>query len=420
MKDTCRSRLRDLAGRYAEFALSDTMARRREKWRLHNGLKERTFPFHIEDNGSFIRDLRPPLVCEDEDGRRLEARLLAAITACERIDDDRILPDRFVVDWETDVDSFCDELRFTHADDGSGRSYGYKTNKPIRDIDGDFGKLRKRTATLNRPLSEKRFELAQDAFRGLLPVDLGRCSSFYSDGITIKAVHLLGMQELYMQMADSPESVHRLLNFLAEDNADLGHWEEEHGLLRLNNDGNQGYCSGTSLFTDEIPGREIKEGERILSADRYGYLNAQEAVGISPPMFKEFLLPHFQKLSAKFKLLKFGCCEPVHPVISHLQSLHGLRKVSVSPWCDQKALAERCDRDVIWSRKPAPLILCGATFNPDALRAHLAETLDAGAGHFIEFIFRDTTRLTGEMEGRVNETCRIVREISGHHEGARR
>ena len=37
--------LRSLAGRYAEIAHGKTMAERREKWRLHNGLKEKTFPF---------------------------------------------------------------------------------------------------------------------------------------------------------------------------------------------------------------------------------------------------------------------------------------------------------------------------------------------------------------------------------------
>jgi hypothetical protein len=272
---------------------------------------------------------------------------------------------------------------------------------------------------LDRERTAKRAELARDVFEGLLPVVVGRPSSLYSNGITSKAVHLMGMQELYLQMATNPEAVHRLLTFLAEDNLALGQWEEEHGLLTLNNDGNQGYCSGSSQFSDELPGREIKEGEPILSTDRYGYLEAQEAVGISPDMFAEFLIPHFLKLANKFRLMKFGCCEPVHDLMPQLHKLKGLRKVSVTPWCDQEKLAAICSKDVIWSRKPVPLKLCGDTFEPDDFRKHLEETLEIGKDYFVEFVFRDTCRLSGKMEQRLAQACDLVREITNRPEGRR-
>jgi hypothetical protein len=419
MKTESRQRLQCLAAIYAGYAHGDVMRRRREKWRLHNGLRERTVPFHIEDNGSYFRDLTPPLQCEESLCRELEASLLHAITAYERIDDDRIIPDRFVVNWVTGIGRYCDELAFTHADDGHGGSLGFESNRPIRDIDADFGKLRRRTLTLDRPATEQRAELAADVFRGLLPVEIGRCSSYYSEGIASKAVHLMGMEELYVQMAVNPEAVKRLLSFLSEDVLALGQWEEDQGLLTLNNDGNQGYCSGSSQFTDDVPGRPLQPGERIRSADRYGYIEAQEAAALSPDMFAEFLMPHFRTVAKRFRLLKFGCCEPVHGFMPHLLELHGLRKVSVTPWCDLDQLAGNCSRDVIWCRKPVPLKLCGASFDPGELRRHLEETLRIGAGHFVEFVFRDTNLLTGAMEERVAQACRIVREVSGHPEGTR-
>jgi hypothetical protein len=103
----------------------------------------------------------------------------------------------------------------------------------------------------------------------------------------------------------------------------------------------------------------------------------------------------------------------------HLHELNGLRKVSVTPWCDLEKLAGICRKDVIWCRKPVPLKLCGSAFDPDDFMAHLKETLDVGAGYFIEFVFRDTNRLTGEMEGRVAEACKSVRDLTGHPEGAK-
>jgi len=407
-----RSFLRGLAGIYAEYALSDVMAERREKWRLHNRMQAKTFPFHIEDNGTYLRDLTPELQCQDPFCRSLEARLLYALVSYERIPDDRILPDRFVVDWVTEISSLCDELRFTHADDGHGGHFGYKTNRPIQEIDRDFHRLKKRHMILDRSRTAQNLELASDVFQGLLPVVVGRCGSMYSDGITNKAVHLMGMEELYLQMALDPKAVHRLFTFLAEDNMELGQWEEEEGLLILNHDGNQGYCSGSCQYSDEIPGRSIQEGEPVLSKDRYGYLESQEAAGLSPDMFAEFLMPHFRKLASRFRLMKFGCCEPVHHFITHLQELHGLRKVSVTPWCDLEKLAEHCDPGIIWSRKPVPLKLCGSQFDSGEFKAHLQETLDIGRDFFIEFVFRDTNRLTGAMESRIAQACQIVRDLT--------
>ena len=39
--------------------------------------------------------------------------------------------------------------------------------------------------------------------------------------------------------------------------------------------------------------------------------------------------------------------------------------------------------------------------------------------YFIEFIFRDTNRLTGQMEQRLTDACEIVREVTNHPEGRR-
>ncbi len=130
-------------------------------------------------------------------------------------------------------------------------------------------------------------------------------------------------------------------------------------------------------------------------------------------MFDEFLMPHFTRLAGKFKLMKFGCCEPVHDLMPALKRLPGLRKVSGTPWFDLKRLAEICPEEVIWCRKPVPLKLCGEHFDPDDLRAHLQETLAVGKDYFVEFVYRDTNLLTGDMVDRVAQTCDMIRALTG-------
>ncbi len=411
--------LRELAGRYAEIAHSKVMDERREKWRIHNRLETRTFPFHIEDNGTFFKDLMPNMKCEDEANRDLEFRLVHLITTFEKINDDRILPDRFVVSWARNLTSWCPELSIKRADSGAGKIRGYESNKPIKDLDKDLNKYKKRTMTIDREKTHQKAESIREIFDGLLPVEIGNPGSLYSDGFTNKAVHLLGMQELFLQMAVNPEGVHRLYDIIVEDILALGQQEEDEHLLTLNTDGNQGYCSGSSQYTDEIPHREVTPETPLRSDERYGYLESQESTGISPDMFNEFVMPHSLKLAKKFKLMKWGCCEPAHDIIEHLQKLNGLRKVSVTPWCDQEKLATRCHKDIIWCRKPVPLKLCSEKFDPNELREHLQETLDIGKDFFVEFVFRDTCMLTGAMEKRLAQACDIVRKITNSPAGSK-
>ena len=70
-------------------------------------------------------------------------------------------------------------------------------------------------------------------------------------------------------------------------------------------------------------------------------------------------------------------------------------------------------------QKAAPLKLCGSTFDADDFRLHLKEALEIGKEYFIEFIFRDTNRLTGQMEQRLAEACEILREVTNHPEERR-
>ena len=66
--------LRELAAEYAEYVESSEMDRKREIWRLSNRLEERTVPFLIEDNGSYVVDLQSE--------KDLQARASKCILLC--------------------------------------------------------------------------------------------------------------------------------------------------------------------------------------------------------------------------------------------------------------------------------------------------------------------------------------------------
>jgi len=408
-----RERLRKLAAEYAEIARSDVMNARRQIWRRSNRIEERTVPFQIEDNGTFFADLTPKPQCEGAFERGLEQQMFRTITNYRLMDDDRVFPPYCEIGWAIGRPSLCPELKITRAPDATGRELGYKTNTPLADLGHSLHKLRRGEFTVNRAETLRRVEAANQAFGDLLPVKIVSHHTLSAGtGMAGKAVTLIGMDNLYMAMLDQPENVHRFFDFVATEGAEFLDWLEAEGLITLNN-GEFCVGSGSCGYTDELPRRRIADGEKVLPEDCWGFQEAQEAIGLSPRMYAEFIHPYQRRVSDRYGLVYYGCCEPVHHFWPTLKQFKNLRKVTVSPWCNQESIAASVGKSCVLSRKPHPLKLCGETFNPEEFAAHIRETLDIARDNFVEVIFRDTCPLNGSMKDRVSEACKIVRRLIG-------
>lgn len=427
-----RNRLRQLAAEYAAIVNSDAMNERRETWRLSNRLEQRTVPFQIEDNGTFFADLTPPLQCEGAFERGCEAQLLHAITNHRLMDDDRIFPTSFQISWAVSRTSFCPDLQLKRAPDATGRELGYETNTPLADLANSLDKLRPTEFSVNREATYQQVEAATETFGDLLPVEIiGRSIISAGTGFSNQAVMLIGMDDFYIAMIDQPENVHAFFDFMATDNARFADWLEAEGLITT---GDHTYdCgSGSCVYTDELPRRPLSSSREehtpcapgaarahtecaphAMMADSWGFIEAQEAVGFSPTMYAEFIHPYQRRVGDRFGLINYGCCEPVHAIWPTLRGFANLRKITVSPWCDVPSISASAGKQVVLSRKPHPLKLCGATFDPADFEATIRETLALTADNFVELIFRDTCTLSGTMRDRVAEACGIIKRLLG-------
>jgi hypothetical protein len=412
MKD--REKLRTLAARYSEIVNSDDMAARRERWRLSNRLLERTVPFVIEDNGTFFKDLTPPCQCAGEEERGFEAQMLRVISNYELIPDDHVYTPYFQVGWEINRPDLCPGLTITRVPDATGRTLGYETNTPLADLEKGLGILRRGEFKLDREKTLRRAALADEIFGDLLPVKItgGWHTVGAGVGMAYKAVTWMGMDNFYMAMIDQPENVHRLFDFISTEALDFLSWMQKENLITPNHGE---FCcgSGSMGYTDELPRRKIKDGDPWLPEDCWCATEAQEAVGISNDMFAEFIFPYQSRIADQFGLVYYGCCEPVHTIWSTIKQFKSMRKMTISPWCDQRFMADAVGKDYVLSRKPHPLKLCGETFDPAGFNAHIKETLDIAKDNFVELVFRDTCTLYGSMKDRVKEACGIVKNLIG-------
>ena len=113
-------------------------------------------------------------------------------------------------------------------------------------------------------------------------------------------------------------------------------------------------CPRELGFTKDLP-RDGYTGEGSVSTSHIWGIWIPRNCGVSPEMFGEFFYPYYLKGQAIWTG-QYGCCEPVHTIWEdYISKLPNLRKVSISPWCDEEYMGEALKgSNVIYHRKPSP------------------------------------------------------------------
>lgn len=401
-----RKILRELAKTQFAYSQLPVMEERRKFWTAHNDLKADRPPIHIE-LWTFEKDLLPPLRCESPPGREMELTILREMTNHERIGDDRVVRDFFPVEWKTWFRHFNLTVEQEHPEDGG---VGHQFIHHIKDFPADFEKLGPSARGIDREATQTWKDLVNETIGDILPARM--IMNSLEGSLSLRAVHLMGMEAMIFAIMDHPDQFHAFMDRITDDLIAFYKWMEAENLLILNNSDNYlgqgsfGYCS-------ELPRREIPENGQVLLSDLWMIMESQETVSISPQMFKEFFHPCYMKLARESGMISYGCCEPVHTLWDDCISQYpNVRKVSISPWCDQDFMGERLrGSQTIFHRKPSPNFLgVDQVFDEPGFRNHFKETLNAARGCKLEISYRDVYSLCGEPD-RAKNMVRIMREM---------
>ena len=380
-----RERLRELAKKQLERAPPPVTRERAAAPYAHTA-PARVRPMVVVEEDTFLNELIAPEL-EGEQARFLEAEMLQAIAACDLIGDDKVVPSYVKIPVKIDATLFGVEVRRVHSSEGPG----FHDEPVLLDLEADLGKLSPTEFHYDRAWTESLANLAADAFGDILPVKLVNTYNYWHFTPTQHAVRLMGMENLFLSMYDCPDALKALMRFLIDDFKRLLRWEEQNHLI-FPNGGNDYMGSGSYCFNRELP------AEGCASTGTWGHLNSQETVSVSPEMFKRFFFEFYEELAREFGLVYYGCCEPVHALWTDcLEHLPGLRKISISPWCDEAVMARALQgRRVIYSRKPSPALLgVGAPLDEAARSASIQKTAELTRGLEVEYIFRDVYTLSG-------------------------
>jgi len=407
--------LRELAKKQAEYASLPVMKERKQMWYDLNDGKANPRPPVIAETWTFDRDFMPGSVykCTSETGRSLEYQLLKKIRNHELINDDKVTPDTFDIDWWVNIDYMGVEIPSESVADHQGVNTGYRFKHPITDLERDLPMLKPAVCSVDRQGTMEWKAFLETLFGDILPVEI-RGGIHGATMLTYQVVALMGMEAYFSAFYECPEKVHELMAYLRDNALRVMRWSEKEGLLRSNN-GNEVSFGSSYNFTAKLPASNHRGFGAPLS-DMWGCSNSQETVGVSPAMFNEFCFPYYRDVCEPMGLLYYGCCEPTHPYWEDLKRLPHLKKISISKWCDQKFMGEALQGNkIVFSRKPDPNLLGVAVkLDEDAWRAHIRETLEATRGVSVEFIIRDVYTVHGNL-GKPKRAVEIAREEIDRH-----
>ena len=392
-----RQILRELAKKQAFYANQECNLKRREEWYRHNEQQGERPLVHLE-MGTFEQEILPERMrCTGEFARQIERTLYGNFLNQELFDDDRVTPDYYGMGYDSFFTLFGLPVKVEGARDAAGNaSVGHHFIPQIQDLEEDWDKLGETQFGVNPQDSLERKAALEEVLGDILPVRLeGSC--LYSVP-TQMVVHLMSMETMMFSMYDYPELFKEMMERIADDTLAYYRLLEREGLILPTTGGGflgQGsWCYNHTLPQGKAPGS-------YTTGDVWGFMDSQETVGISPEMFEEFIFPCYKKISESFGLLSYGCCEPGDPVWDNcISKLANLRKVSISPWCNEEYMGERLrGSKIIFHRKPSPNYLgTGTTLDEEAFRSHIRKSLRAARGCSMEITQRDVYTINRDVK----------------------
>ena len=357
--------------------------------------------------------ITPRLKCTGEFARKTEFELYQNFVNQELFDDDRVTPDRFEMGYHTefklyDLDMHKEFATGREEEDTSGVSMRFLP--VIEDLEDDFHKIKPSRFSVDIEGTEQEFQLLTDTFGDILPVKM-KMDCLYSVPTQL-IIHLMGMENMMLNLAQYPDLFKKLMDQAADDTlAYYDMLEENHLILPTTEYESVG--QGTFAFNHELPDTPTVDGRYLTRRDVWGYMDSQETLSISPKMFEEIIFPCYEKIGSQFGLLSYGCCEPVDRVWDNcISKFKNLRKVSISPWCNEEFMGERLrGSSIIYHRKPAATFLgvSGRDLDEEAFRKYIRRSLTAARGCKMEITQRDIYTIDNNVQ-KARRYIQIIRE----------
>lgn len=408
-----RKIIRDLAKKVADIAALPVMEERRNLWRKHNALKPCRPMMLIFPEGSW-RELLPAesLRCPSKEGRAIELDLRRRIYTHEHFHDDTVCEDLVVVGRAITSTGWGVDPHWKPATE----VHGARGFDPIIRTPADLKKLRIPEYSVDDDASQARLTEMQELLGDILRVEL-RGARYFGVHIMNLYTALRGLDQVMMDMVENPSMLHDAMAFYESAFQSQIRQYAAMDLFSLNND-NTYHSSGGVGWSDELPKRGC-DPDHVRPCDMWASAEAQEMALVSPDMHEEFILAYERRILSHFGLNGYGCCEDLTRKLDYVFAIPNIRRISISPFANVDACAEKMKNRAIFSWKPHPSHLVGQ-FNTRLIRDYIAHTLDVCAANrcVLELVLKDTHTCDHHPE-RFTEWTKIARELIQERTGGK-
>ncbi|MBN1810176.1 MAG: hypothetical protein JW909_14015 [Planctomycetes bacterium] len=391
---------RDLAKRVAEAAAGEENRKSIKRWHDVNALRapDRA-PIWCRPVGAWSEILpEEELACSDPLLRDMERRFRRQLVKQE-IGDDEPVEEYFPVEavfrvdpantWGVDVGR--------HSPDEATGAWGY--DPPLK-TKTDFDRLRMPVFTYDRETSAGLLEKTSDILGDILPVR-PVCGPRLGGTLGTAAAELRGLTEMMMDMAISPDLMHRLMGHIRDAVLKSMDAVEQTGLLTPNNHG---------PMTASEPVGPAPGTNGCSFANLWMMANSQEFDQVSPQMWEEFCLNYQKPIFECYGLVGYGCCENLTHKMSGVLSIANLRIFVCSAWTDLDRVIEKVGEKhvIMWRQKASDVVF------PDddaTIRRDLDEGMKRLKGLHVQIVLRELQTLAGHPD-RLHVWTRYAREAA--------
>ena len=399
--------IRELAGRVAEIAALPVQEEKRQLWRRLNGLRPVRPMVEIDQvcwNEMNVDD-ELTLLCDDAECRAYEDALRRILYQWKHFPVDMVVEPfvrvpKAIHNTGIGIGTSEEIARIDPTSAVVGHSY-----KNQFATDADLDKIKMAIVTHDEAETARRLDVACDLFDGLIDIFEQGWDPYLSvwDPISM----LMSVQDALYAIIDRPQFMKEMAKRIVASYMTALDQAEEQGLLCHS----QSLIHCTGAYADDLPAPGF-DPTRPRSRDIWMFGLAQMFSTVSPQMFDEYEVETSMPLFERFGLVYYGCCDPLDLKMDQVRKIPNLRKISMSPWVDERRGAEQIKGDFVYSRKPNPAML--VAFHEDEIREHLQQSVDACAefGCPLEIILKDISTVCYEPR-RLWRWADIAMEVVG-------
>ena len=343
MTERDKSIVRELAKKYMELATSEKQLKMNKRMKATNDLKLVRPPLLIDEIPWYQMNIDNELtcLCEDAGARGVEYALRIALYRRKHFKADTLFEPFWRVEMaydSTGIGLQIEENTRKTDDINNIISHEYID---VLENEEDLEKLKIPQFTRRKDKDEKSMAFYTDLLGDSMPVKLCGRGYIYSAPWDIIA-RFRGMENILYDLYDRPEHLHAIRKrFLDIITAEIDFVEKE-----LHVDPNFPNLHCTPAYVSGL-------AEDGLKATWYRTM-AQGFSDISPEMHYEFDIKYSIELSKRFAYTYYGCCEPLDKKLEVVSKIENLRKIGVTPWAKEDAMAEWINGRYVYSKKPNP------------------------------------------------------------------